>query len=49
MTVVYVVLGILVGVGMAFVLPWALLRKLEAPDQDGEDQDGEDEQGPKAK
>ncbi len=49
MTVVYVVLGILVGVGMAFVLPWALLRKLEAEDQGGEDQGGEDEQGPKAK
>ncbi len=49
MTIAFVVLGILVGVGMAFVLPWALLRKLEAQDQDGEDQDGEDEQGPKAK
>ncbi len=49
MTIVFIVLGIIVGVGMAFVLPWALLRKLEAPDQDGEDQDGEDEQGPKAK
>ncbi len=47
MMVVYVVLGILVGVGMAFVLPWALLRKLEAEDQGGEG--GEDEQGPKAK
>ncbi len=49
MTVVYVVLGILVGVGMAFVLPWALLRKLEAEDEGGEDEGGEDEQGPKAK
>ncbi len=49
MTIAFVVLGILVGVDMAFVLPWALLRKLEAQDQDGEDQDGEDEQGPKAK
>ncbi len=49
MTVVYVVLGILVGVGMAFVLPWALLRKLEAEDQGGEGEGGEDEQGPKAK
>ena len=49
MTIAFVVLGILVGVGMAFVLPWALLRKLEAQDQDGEDQGGEDEQGPKAK
>jgi hypothetical protein len=39
MTVVFVVLGILVGVALAFVLPWALLRKLEAND--------EDEQGPK--
>lgn len=49
MTVVYVVLGILVGVGMAFVLPWALLRKLEAEDQGGEGEGREDEQGPKAK
>jgi len=47
MTIAFVVLGILVGVGLAFVLPWALLRKLEAEDQGGED--GEDEQGPKAK
>ncbi len=43
MTVVYIVLGILVGVGLAFVLPWALLRKLEAKDPGGED-----DQGPKA-
>ncbi len=49
MTIAFVVLGILVGVGLAFVLPWALLRKLETQDQDGEDQGGEDEQGPKAK
>jgi len=49
MTIAFVVLGILVGVGMVFVLPWALLRKLEAQDQDDEDQGGEDEQGPKAK
>ena len=49
MTIAFVVLGILVGVGMAFVLPWALLRKLEAPDQGGEDKGGEDKQGPKAK
>ncbi len=59
MTIAFVVLGILVGVGMAFVLPWALLRKLEAEDQGGEDEGGEngggengggeDEQGPKAK
>jgi hypothetical protein len=51
MTIAFVVLGILVGVGMAFVLPWALLRKLEAKDEGGEDagEGGEDEQGPKAK
>jgi hypothetical protein len=48
MTVVYVVLGILVGVGMAFVLPWALLRKLEAEDKGGEEAGGEDEHRPKA-
>ena len=58
MTIAFVVLGILVGVGMAFVLPWALLRKLEAEDQGGQDgggqdgggQDGggENGQGPKA-
>lgn len=30
MTVVLVALGILVGTIMVFVLPWALLRKLEA-------------------
>jgi hypothetical protein len=49
MTIAFVVLGILVGVGLAFVLPWALLRKLEAEDQGGENEGGEDEQGPKAK
>jgi hypothetical protein len=43
MTVVFIVLGILVGVGLAFVLPWALLRKLEAKDPGDED-----DQGPKA-
>ena len=30
MTVFFVALGVLVGTFMVFVLPWALLRKLEA-------------------
>jgi hypothetical protein len=33
MTVVFVVLGIFVGFILAGILPWALLRKLEAEDQ----------------
>ncbi len=32
MTAVLIVLGILVGVIMAVILPWALLRKLEGED-----------------
>ena len=38
MTVFLVALGVLVGMVMVFVLPWALLRKLEAnePDKMGE-------------
>jgi len=47
MTVAYIVLGILVGVALAFVLPWALLRKLEAEDDDSKGEGGEDEHGPK--
>ena len=37
MTVVLIVLGILVGVLMAVVLPWALLRKLEGKDDGNEE------------
>jgi len=37
MTVVLIVLGILVGVLMAVVLPWALLRKLEGEDNGSEE------------
>ncbi len=37
MTVVLIVLGILVGVLMAVVLPWALLRKLEGNDNGKEE------------
>ncbi len=38
MTVLFIALGVLVGMVMVFVLPWALLRKLEAtePDKMGE-------------
>jgi hypothetical protein len=38
MTVFFIALGVLVGTVMVFVLPWALLRKLEAnePDKMGE-------------
>jgi hypothetical protein len=34
MTVVLIVFGVIVGVGLAVVLPWALLRKLESEDQE---------------
>ncbi len=37
MTVVLIVLGILVGVLMAVILPWALLRKLEGEDNGSEE------------
>ena len=37
MTVVLIVLGILVGVFMAVILPWALLRKLEGNDNGEEE------------
>lgn len=35
MTAVLIVFGILVGVGLVVLLPWALLRKLEAGDPAG--------------
>ncbi len=38
MTVVYIVLGILVGVLLTVVFPWALLRKL---DREGEGREEE--------
>ncbi len=37
MTAVLIALGILVGVTLVVLLPWALLRKLESEDQGGED------------
>ncbi len=37
MTVVYIVLGILVAVVLAVILPWALLRSLEHDDEGKED------------
>ena len=37
MTVVLIVLGILVGVLMAVILPWAVLRKLEGKDNGKEE------------
>ncbi len=37
MTAVLIALGVLVGVLLAVVLPWALLRKLESEDQGEED------------
>ena len=33
MTVVYIVLGILVGVLLTVVFPWALLRQLDREDE----------------
>ncbi len=37
MTTVFIVLGILVDVIMAVILPWALLRKLEGEDKGKEE------------
>ncbi len=37
MTLVFIALGIFVGVVLAVVLPWALLRKLESKDPGEED------------
>ncbi len=37
MTAVLIALGILVGVTLVVLLPWALLRKMESEDQGGED------------
>ncbi len=37
MTAVFIVLGILVGIIMAVILPWALLRKLEGEDNGKEE------------
>ncbi len=37
MIAVLVVFGILVGIALGVILPWVLLRKLEAPDQEEED------------
>jgi hypothetical protein len=37
MTVVLIVFGVLVGVGLVVLLPWALLRKMESEDQEEED------------
>ncbi len=37
MSVVYIVLGILVAVVLAVILPWALLRTLDRDDQGKED------------
>ncbi len=37
MSVVYIVLGILVALVLAVILPWALLRTLERDDEGKED------------
>ncbi len=37
MTAVFIALGILVGFILAVLLPWALLRRLDSEDQEGED------------
>lgn len=37
MTAVLIALGILVGLILVVLLPWALLRKLESKDQGGDD------------
>jgi hypothetical protein len=37
MSAVLIIFGVIVGVGLAVLLPWALLRKLESEDQDEED------------
>ncbi len=38
MSVVYVVLGILVSVLLAVILPWALLRQLDREDEGREEE-----------
>ena len=38
MSVVYIVLGILVSVLLAVILPWALLRKLDREDKGREEE-----------
>ncbi len=40
MSVVYIVLGILVGVLLTVVLPWALLRNLDREDEGREMSEG---------
>ncbi len=40
MTAVYIVLGILVGVLLTVVFPWALLRKLDREDKGKEKSEG---------
>ena len=42
MTAVFIALGILVGVVLAVLLPWALLRKLESNDQEEEELESND-------
>jgi hypothetical protein len=37
MSAVLIVFGVIVGVGLAVLLPWALLRKLESEDQEEDD------------
>ncbi len=37
MSAVLIVFGVIVGVGLAVLLPWAVLRKLESEDQDEDD------------
>ncbi len=39
MTVVYIVLGVLVGILVAVIFPWALLRKLDSEDDGTEKKD----------
>ncbi len=39
MTAVLIGLGVLVGFVLVFLLPWALLRKLESNDREGEEED----------
>ena len=41
MTAVYIVLGILVGVLLTVVFPWALLRKLDREDKGREEKKSE--------
>ena len=40
MSIVYIVLGILVGVLLTVVLPWALLRNLDREDEEIEKNEG---------